>query len=185
MAELLSCPACHRQLQVPDELLGQTVHCPDCKHPFVARGASSGVTASPSAGSPPVPTGAGEPSRRRWDEDDDVEDMTDRLRRDRLPANRGPLVLTLGIVSLVLFGTCVIPLVVGPIGWLIGRRDLAGIHDGRLSPEGEGLLQAGRILSLVGFGLGLLVTAFWCVYFLFIALVIAAAGANAPQKRRG
>jgi hypothetical protein len=179
MPELLTCPACHRLLQVPDELLGQTVHCPDCKQPFEAR-RSSGVTAGPA-----TPPAESRPVRRHWDDtEDDFDDVADRLRRDRLPANRGALVLALGIISLVLFGTCLVPLVLGPVCWVMGSRDLAAIRAGTMQREGEGMVQAGRILGIVGFVLGLLLLAAYCLYFLLIALFLAAAGANAPPNRR-
>ena len=181
MAEIITCPACQKKLQVPDELLGQSVQCPDCKHPFLARVESF-------AANPPPPTPAAErprdeSPRPRYDDTDDDDVDVGPSRRPR-PPNRGAIILTLGIITLVLFGTCLVPLILGPIAWIMGNRDLAAIRSGEMDSEGEGMIQAGRILGIVGFVLGLLVAAFWCVYVGIIALFVAAVGANAPQKRR-
>lgn len=35
-ADLVNCPECHRQLRVPEELVGQQVKCPTCGHVFIA-----------------------------------------------------------------------------------------------------------------------------------------------------
>lgn len=181
MAEIVSCPACQRELQVPAELLGQTVQCPECKQPFEARVApSSGVTSA--APEPPAREApAGRP--RRWEDDeDDVADV--RRSRHELPPNRAAMILTFGILSMVMFGFCIVSLILGPIAWVMGGRDLEAIREGRMSRDGEGMIQAGRILGLVGAILGLLVAAFWCVYVLFFVLIFGMAAANAPQQRR-
>lgn len=46
MAELIACPDCKKHLQVPEDLLGKTVQCPECKHTFTAAlpGAPESVT---------------------------------------------------------------------------------------------------------------------------------------------
>ena len=36
MAQVIQCPDCDKQLQVPEDLLGKDVQCPACKHTFVA-----------------------------------------------------------------------------------------------------------------------------------------------------
>ena len=36
MSQLIACPDCQKQLQVPDDLIGKTVQCPECKHTFAA-----------------------------------------------------------------------------------------------------------------------------------------------------
>lgn len=175
MAEIITCPACQKKLQVPDELLGQSVQCPDCKHPFLAR-------VEPFAANPPPPhTPAAERPRDDAYDNDDVDIGPSRR---PLTPNRGAVILTLGIITLVLFGTCIIPLILGPIAWIMGNRDLAAIRAGEMDSEGEGMIQAGRILGIVGFVLGLLVALFWCAYVGIIALFVAAVGANAPQKRK-
>lgn len=48
MAQVITCPSCKQQLQVPEEFLGQPVKCPGCGVAFL-------VTAGSSAGGAPVP----------------------------------------------------------------------------------------------------------------------------------
>lgn len=52
-------------------------------------------------------------------------------------------ILVLGILSLVL---CQI---LGPIAWVMGNSELAGIDAGRRPPQNRGTAQAGRILGII------------------------------------
>ncbi len=52
-------------------------------------------------------------------------------------------VLVLGILSLVL---CQI---LGPIAWVMGNKELAGIDAGSRPPQNRGTAQAGRILGII------------------------------------
>jgi len=52
-------------------------------------------------------------------------------------------VLVLGILSLVL---CQI---LGPIAWVMGNNELAGIDAGLRPPQNRGTAQAGRILGII------------------------------------
>ena len=70
-------------------------------------------------------------------------------------------VLVLGILSLVL---CQI---LGPIAWVMGNNELAGIDAGRRPPQNRGTAQAGRILGIISTVLMIIGVA-----FLFIVLVI-------------
>jgi DNA-directed RNA polymerase subunit M/transcription elongation factor TFIIS len=36
MAHLISCPECAKHLQVPEDLIGSKVQCPECQHTFTA-----------------------------------------------------------------------------------------------------------------------------------------------------
>jgi hypothetical protein len=178
MAEMVACPSCRRTLQVPEQYLGQKVECPECQHRFEA--ASSSVSAQPM----PAPTaenaGASKPRRfedeeddlprrRRasydgdFDDDDDDIDGLSRVRRGRYPQHRGGLILALGLIALIGGWMFWLPLVLGPVAWVMGRSDLHEIREGRMDPEGLGLTQAGHVLGiiasvfliviLVGFGL--------------------------------
>ena len=71
-------------------------------------------------------------------------------------------VLVLGILSLVV---CQI---LGPIAWVMGNNELAGIDAGRRPPQNCGTAQAGRILGIISTVLMII-----GVVFLFIFLVIA------------
>jgi hypothetical protein len=70
-------------------------------------------------------------------------------------------VLVLGILSLVV---CQI---LGPIAWVMGNKELAGIDAGRRPPQNRGTAQAGRILGIISTVLMII-----GVVFLFIFLVI-------------
>src|SRR2546423_1668916 len=70
-----SCPACEKKLQVPDELLGKAVQCPECKHSFVARAVASNVAVSPSAPAPPPKVPEWEKKPASWK--GDVEETAD------------------------------------------------------------------------------------------------------------
>ncbi|MGB5188345.1 MAG: DUF4190 domain-containing protein [Acidimicrobiia bacterium] len=70
-------------------------------------------------------------------------------------------VLVLGILSLVV---CQI---LGPIAWVMGNSELAGIDAGRRPPQNRGTAQAGRILGIISTVLMII-----GVVFLFIFLVI-------------
>lgn len=52
-------------------------------------------------------------------------------------------VLVLGILSLVLCQ------VLGPIAWVMGNNELAGIDAGLRPPQNRGTAQAGRILGII------------------------------------
>ena len=52
-------------------------------------------------------------------------------------------VLVLGILSLVLCQ------VLGPIAWVMGNKELAGIDAGSRPPQNRGTAQAGRILGII------------------------------------
>ncbi len=53
MPEIVRCPECHRQLKVPDALLGKKVRCPSCKTIFQA--AIEAPVEKPPAAEPPPP----------------------------------------------------------------------------------------------------------------------------------
>jgi predicted Zn finger-like uncharacterized protein len=155
MAEIVNCPQCDRKLRVPDELLGKKVKCPTCGTTFTAE------VGEPTPPPPPAPRpeprrSLGPPpgvGRRRdedeeeYDEDDQREEPLSRPRRRRrrdLQPHRGPLILTLGILGLVV---CII---LAPFAWIMGNHDLAEMRSGRMDREGEGQTNAGRICGIIG-----------------------------------
>ena len=71
-------------------------------------------------------------------------------------------ILVLGILSLVV---CQI---LGPIAWVMGNNELAGIDAGRRPPQNRGTAQAGRILGIIATVLMII-----GVVFLFVVLFIA------------
>jgi TRAP-type C4-dicarboxylate transport system permease small subunit len=72
-------------------------------------------------------------------------------------------VLVLGILSIVV---CQL---LGPFAWKLGNDELRGIAEGRRSPEGLSMAQAGRITGIIGTCLLALGVAF-LLFFLVAAL---------------
>jgi len=94
MSHLITCPECKKHLQVPDELIGKKVQCPECSHTFTAKAEIEEVAVSSKPSNPvpaPVPT-APPKKRAAWDskdddegeekENDDSYDVKKRRRRD-------------------------------------------------------------------------------------------------------
>ncbi len=150
MAEIITCSECQRKLQVPESYLGQKVQCPECGHQFLARSPSDAVQPTPRPSSVPPPDDTRDddpPRRRRFEPDDDEYDDIGRIRQSGVP-HRGGMILALGIIAWVLF-----PLttpICGPIAWSMGNSDLANMRAGQMDRSGEGMVQAGRILGMVG-----------------------------------
>ncbi len=72
MSQLVACPDCKKHLQVPDDLIGKKVQCPECKHTFTAKSpdeeeVKSSVSTTPSK----VPATT---KKASWDKDDDEDD---------------------------------------------------------------------------------------------------------------
>lgn len=210
MKTIVSCPECRRDLQVPDELLGRSVQCPDCKHPFVAQSLDAPIpitsvskvpappppVAIPAVAPPAVPTERDESprraeSRRRGedDRDDDLDDLrVGRRMRGGVP-DRGGVILALGIVSLVLaffsfviyfLPIALIPLVIGVFGWVMGQRDLRAMREGRMDSRNHVMTLVGMILSIVGASISVFVTIFSCVILAIFGIMFSIA-ALAPR----
>ena len=75
-------------------------------------------------------------------------------------------VLVLGILSLVV---CQI---LGPIAWVMGNNELAGIDAGSRPPQNRGTAQAGRILGIISTVL-MIIGVVFLFLFLFIGLVVS------------
>jgi hypothetical protein len=187
MPTIVTCPdeTCGRQLRVPDELLGKSVKCPKCGKIFTAR---EDTGAPPPAPARPQPAEEEEyereeeeerrPARRRSVARDDDEDFDDRprrrrRRRDYVP-HRGTMILVFGILSVV----GIVSPVFGPLAWIMGNQDLAEIRAGRMDPEGEGSTNAGRICGIIGTILSIVGLVCCVLYFIFVASIVAGAGAG-------
>jgi hypothetical protein len=72
---------------------------------------------------------------------------------------RGPVILVLGILSLIMCA----PL--GPIAWVMGSGDLRRIDSGQISEEARGLTQAGMICGIIG-------TVILCVSIVVVLVVL-------------
>jgi hypothetical protein len=106
------------------------VQCPSCKNTF---------TANVSSAPPERPSRAG----RRADTDDD-DDAERPSRRRHLAAHRGDTIQLLGILSFFL-----VPLVLGPCAWIMGRSDLAEMDAGRMDPAGRQATQTGKTCGMI------------------------------------
>jgi hypothetical protein len=88
-------------------------------------------------------------------------------RRDWEP-DRGGLVLTLGVLSLVFALSCgLIGLIVGIAAWAMGQGDLARMRARTMGPGGYGLTQAGWVCGLIG----TVVSAVWMLFLLFVIVM--------------
>jgi hypothetical protein len=157
MTEIVTCPACGKKLQVPEDFFGKTVQCPECKQRFVAD------VAGPSPGAAPAPASlattdlfpASQQESDAMDDDDDDRPRQPRKRRDddeyerprgrRLTPHRGGMILTFGILAIIGIGA----LIFGPLAWFLGNADLAAMRAGRMDPSGEGQTNTGRILGMI------------------------------------
>jgi predicted Zn finger-like uncharacterized protein len=177
MSHLITCPECKKNLQVPDELIGKKVQCPECKHTFTAQVETEEVSVSskPSKAPPPsVPATSKPPAwdtkkgaaddddddrydvkkkRRRRDEDDEEEDddRPSRRRGRRRRSGRDYVPHRGGLI--LAFGIIALVsglgIIFGPIAWIMGNSDLREIQNGTMDPEGEGMTQTGRILGMI------------------------------------
>jgi hypothetical protein len=100
-------------------------------------------------------------------------------------AHRGTVILVLGILSIFMGG---IGLILGPIAWILGRRDLREMDAGRMDAAGRGSTNAGRICGIIGtctHGLGVLscVGYFLLMGAIFSSMVGAAARTQAQAQK--
>jgi hypothetical protein len=115
------------------------------------------------------------------------------VRRDCEP-HRGPLVLVLGIISIVAAPAVLCCYFLGPAvpllglclgipAWVLGRRDLAQMKQGSMDPEGEGITQGGMICGIIGTimnGVGALFGIAMLIYIIFVFSVAVKSMPTAP-----
>jgi hypothetical protein len=170
MSEIITCPACGRKLNLPEEYLGQTVRCPACDGQFTAElpeqspPPRSALRLEPEE--PPDDRDRHErssdyerPRRRR---DDDYDDDYDDRYRYRRP-HRGGTILTLGILGLALFWIPLAGWILGGISLGMGNSDEVEMARGVMDREGKGLTQAGKICGLIAVILSTLAFVSCCV----------------------
>jgi hypothetical protein len=190
MTEIVKCPACAKQLQVPEDFFGKTVQCPECKQPFVAAVAAP----APVAPAPPsTPTNDLFPARRQpsydvAEDDDDDHRRRPRQRRDddeydrprrraHLAPHRGGMILAFGILAIIGIGA----IVFGPLAWFLGNADLAAMRAGRMDPSGEGQTNTGRILGMIATLLTVLALLAVCALVL-IGIIAGIVGGPAGRR---
>jgi len=117
MAHLLTCPECGKNLQVPENLLGSRVQCPECQHTFTATlpEEESAPSKHKETSDPPAwnkkDTGVGvskktkrrddDDRRRRDDDDDDFDDRPSRRRSSGRGDDKPGKVTGIGIMMLI------------------------------------------------------------------------------------
>jgi predicted Zn finger-like uncharacterized protein len=207
MSQLIACPECKKRLQVPEDLKGKRVQCPECKHTFTAKApeedeesSKTGTTASKpapsktpewdkkSSSSSSNRSGSGKKKPRDDDDDDDDDDDEDddrprRRRRRRSSSYRGNYMPHRGgmILAFGLIGLLVLP-IFGIIAWVMGNNDLAEIRAGRMDPEGEGMTQAGRVLGMIAVVLWVVSILAICGIFGCIFMIGVMGAANAGRR---
>ena len=89
-----------------------------------------------------------------------------------LEPHRGGTILALGILGLVI---C-FPL--GLVAWFMGQKDVAAMNAGRMDPSGRGLVDAGRIVGLIGGLLGAIGLLFGLAWIGCVMLGVGAGAIN-------
>ncbi len=109
------------------------------------------------ASSPSEPPRSGPPKRTlpprlSDDADEDLPSFRHRGRRRDAEPDRGPLVLTLGILSLACLTLSCVPigLILGLFSWIMGQADLRKMKRGDMDVNGQGITQAGWICGILG-----------------------------------
>jgi hypothetical protein len=179
MSQLVACPDCSKNLQVPDDLMGKKVQCPECKSTFTAETpdedeSRTATTATPAKPTPsknvPAKAAAWDKNshhdddedddrdsrpkkRKKYDDDDDDDDdrRDSRRRRRRMANSRGHYTAHRGgmILAFGLISLIGGIVIFGIIAWIMGNSDLAEMRAGRMDPDGEGMTQAGRIMGMI------------------------------------
>jgi hypothetical protein len=169
-------------MRLPEELLGQEARCPGCGCVFTP--APQTTAPFPSPGPPPIsdtaikepgPLEAPVPANLAEAEEERPWERTHRrrTRRDAEP-HRGPLVLVLGIVGLVIGLLCGLGLPFGAAAWVMGYRDLRKMrYEKSMDPEGEGMTQAGMVCGAIGTFFALLCGLGMIGYVVFIYMFVS------------
>jgi hypothetical protein len=175
MSNTITCTSCQRPLRVPDDLLGEMVKCPACGNTFLAESAP-----------PPPPRRAGDerveeaplarPARVAAQEDypgDYRDDDYDRPRRRYVAEHRGTVVLVLGIIALV--PVFIVPIILGPIAWVMGSHDLKEMRAGRMDRSGQSSTETGRMLGMIATIIYGILFTLVCLFYAFLFSVFAGA----------
>lgn len=119
-------------------------------------------------------------SSRRSDDDDDDDDDDDRPSRRRRSSrrsysggggyaeHRGVLLLVFAILG---WFVC---LIFAIVAWVMASQDLKEIDAGRMDPEGRGLTQAAKIISMIACILAIVGVIFYCGFWVLIVGIGAA-----------
>jgi hypothetical protein len=78
MPQIVTCPDCTKTLQVPDNLIGKTVQCPECRNTFTATLETEGDAEDKTSAASKPPDQEKKPRSKVRDRDDDDDDRDDR-----------------------------------------------------------------------------------------------------------
>jgi hypothetical protein len=148
MNETITCPRCHRHLNLPEEALGREVRCPSCDHTFTA--SLDHRRGRPASVMPPPPREQPAPLSFPPEPRDDFP-------RTGVRPHRGGVLVGLGVLSLVLF--CLPPggaILAGMVLWMAGN-DLNEMRYGRMDG-------AGRVQTRIAHACGVCSIVFTVVY---------------------
>ncbi len=112
-------------------------------------------------------------SRRGDDDDDDDDDRPSRRRRSRRGGgwsqpHRGVMLLVFALLGWV------VCLIFAIVAWVMASNDLKEIEAGRMDPEGQGLTQAAKVVSMIACIVALVGVVLYCG-FAMLAIVAGAA----------
>jgi hypothetical protein len=108
-----------------------------------------------------------EEDAQRWRRTGDI------VRRDYEP-HRGPLIVSLGNVSMIVGGLslcmfgfgALISIPLGILAWLMANHDLEHMREGLMDPRGKTQTETGRTGGIAGVILGLIFAAFYALIYL-------------------
>jgi hypothetical protein len=157
-----SCPACRITLDAPDFAAGNKMPCPKCGQRLQLPDVNKTVLAEPL---PPHPL------------DPLPELVLPAGGSSKLP-HRGNAVLALGIVSLF-----TVPIILGPIAWVMGGHDLKQMRAGVMDSAGEGATNAGRICGMIATLLSAVSLVAGCCFFSVYIAFVGSMGALLYEAR--
>jgi len=105
--------------------------------------------------------------RRRYYDDEDRPRRHSRWRGDGDP-HRGPLILTLGILSLCFAIVAPLGLCMGIFAWAMGASDLDRMRRGELDPDGQSLTSGGQVCGILGSIASVLILLLYALAFMGI-----------------
>ncbi|MGI9604365.1 MAG: DUF4190 domain-containing protein [Acidimicrobiales bacterium] len=65
-------------------------------------------------------------------------------------ASQASTAMTLGIVSLAGGVLCGVLILLAPVAWIVGQKEISAIDAGRRDPANRGQANAGRIMGIIG-----------------------------------
>ena len=162
MAVEFTCKGCSSTLRVADEHLGKQARCPNCQTLNIIQPDEAPAdyedfsrpdwqSSSPHSHRDDLATSTSRPIESgRSAGNPDLENpfrptATPTYRSYQVP-HRGPLVLTLGILSIAMCNPC---LILGILAWTMGRSDLQQMEAGVMDRSGEALTRIGMIMGLI------------------------------------